>query len=54
MELVVIGRRNKQIASDIGISEGTVKLHRGSLMRKMGAQSIAELIRMADTLGKAG
>jgi FixJ family two-component response regulator len=52
MTLVVIGRRNKEIAAHIGISEATVKLHRGHLMRKMNAQSVADLVRMADTVEK--
>ena len=51
MALVVAGRRNKQIAADLGLSEVTVKVHRGNMMRKMGAQSIADLVRMADKLG---
>jgi len=51
MGYVTAGLMNKQIASDIGISEITVKLHRGNVMRKMGAQSLAELVRMADALG---
>jgi FixJ family two-component response regulator len=38
------------VASDLGISEITVKIHRGAAMRKMGAQSYAELVRMADML----
>jgi len=42
---------NKQIANEIGVSEVTVKFHRGNLMRKMGAKSIAELVRMAEALG---
>ena len=45
------GLMNKQIASDLGVSEITVKVHRGSLMRKLGAKSIADLVRMADALG---
>ena len=48
---VTAGLMNKQIASDIGVSEITVKLHRGNVMRKMGARSLAELVRMADALG---
>ena len=50
MSLVVAGHRNKQIAVEIGISEATVKLHRGHVMRKTQAQSLADLIRMADKL----
>lgn len=42
---------NKQIAGEIGVSEVTVKVHRGNAMRKMGAKSLAELLRMLDTLG---
>jgi FixJ family two-component response regulator len=42
---------NKQIAGEIGISEITVKVHRGNLMRKMGAKSLADLVRMVDALG---
>ena len=51
MGLVVSGRMNKQIASDLGVSEITVKVHRGQVMRKMRAQFLAELVRMADRLG---
>jgi FixJ family two-component response regulator len=51
MGLVAAGLVNKQIAAEIGVSEVTVKFHRGNLMRKMGAKSIAELVRMADSLG---
>jgi FixJ family two-component response regulator len=47
---VVAGRLNKQIASDIGIAESTVKVHRTHLMRKMKAHSLPELSRMADVL----
>lgn len=50
---VVRGRVNKQIAFDLGISEVTVKLHRGNAMRKMGAASIGELIRAWETLPSA-
>jgi FixJ family two-component response regulator len=50
MACVVTGRRNKQIAADMGLTEATVKLHRGHIMQKMGAQSIVELLRMADLL----
>ena len=51
MGLVATGLMNKQIAGQIGVSEITVKVHRGSVMRKMGARSLAELVRMADALG---
>jgi FixJ family two-component response regulator len=50
MALVVTGRLNKQIAGDIGISEITVKVHRGHVMRKMRAASLPDLARMADRL----
>jgi FixJ family two-component response regulator len=51
MALVVTGLMNKQIAADIELSEITVKVHRGNVMHKMGAKSLAELVRMADRLG---
>jgi FixJ family two-component response regulator len=51
MDAVVIGRLNKQIAFDLGLSEITVKLHRGSAMRKMNARTLAELVTMAGALG---
>jgi len=51
MGLVTAGLMNKQIAGEVGISEVTVKLHRGNVMRKMGAKSLADLVRMADALG---
>jgi FixJ family two-component response regulator len=51
MCLVVIGRANKQIAAELNLSEMTVKVHRGQAMRKMQAESLPELVRMADRLG---
>jgi FixJ family two-component response regulator len=50
MLLVTAGKMNKQVASDLGISEITVKIHRGAAMRKMGARSLADLVRMADVV----
>jgi FixJ family two-component response regulator len=52
MTLVVIGRANKQIAAELSLSEMTVKVHRGQVMRKMHARSLPELVRMADRLGE--
>jgi FixJ family two-component response regulator len=51
MALVVSGRANKQIAAELDLSEITVKVHRGRVMRQMQATSLAELVRMADKLG---
>jgi FixJ family two-component response regulator len=51
MSCVTAGLMNKQIAGELGVSEITVKVHRGNVMRKMGAKSLAELVRMADALG---
>jgi FixJ family two-component response regulator len=53
MKLVVAGRVNKQIAAALGLSVVTVKVHRGQVMRKMLAKSVAELVRMADQLGSS-
>jgi FixJ family two-component response regulator len=51
MGYVTDGLMNKQIAYEIGVSEITVKIHRGNVMRKMGAKSFADLVRMAQSLG---
>ena len=48
--MVTTGKMNKQIAGDLGVSEITVKIHRGRVMNKMGAQSLAELVRMTERL----
>jgi FixJ family two-component response regulator len=50
MTLVISGMLNKQIASEIGASEATVKVHRGNVMHKMQAASVVDLVRMADKL----
>ena len=50
MVLVASGSMNKQVASELSISEVTVKMHRGSVMRKMGAKSVATLARIAEAL----
>jgi len=51
MQQVVSGFLNKQIAAELKMSEFTVKFHRGHVMRKMRAESVADLVRMADNLG---
>lgn len=51
MALVTAGRLNKQAAGDLDLSEITVKIHRGSAMRKMGARTLPDLVRMAEALG---
>lgn len=51
MRFVVAGRANKQIAAELELSEVTVKVHRGQVMRKMRARSLPELVRMADQIG---
>jgi len=53
LSFVVAGFANKQTAGDLGIAENTIGVHRGQIMRKMGARSLAELVRMADKLGIA-
>ena len=51
MELVTAGLMNKQVAAEIGLSEITVKIHRGSVMKKMECKTLADLVRMAESLG---
>jgi FixJ family two-component response regulator len=51
MALVTTGLMNKQVAAEIGLSLITVKIHRGHIMKKMHARSLADLVRMADALG---
>jgi FixJ family two-component response regulator len=53
LPFVVAGFANKETAADLGTSEITIGVHRGQIMRKMGARSLAELVRMADKLGIA-
>jgi FixJ family two-component response regulator len=50
MELVTAGRLNKQVAGDLNLSEITVKIHRGSAMRKMGARTLADWVRQSEAL----
>ncbi|MDT3683811.1 MAG: response regulator transcription factor [Pseudorhodoplanes sp.] len=52
--LVAAGLMNKQIAAELGVSEITVKIHRGNMIRKMGAKSLADLVRKADLLNLGG
>jgi FixJ family two-component response regulator len=54
MALTVTGQQNKQIAGTIGIRDVTVRVHRRQLMRKMGAKSVAELVRITDLLRSEG
>ena len=54
MTLVVRGLLNKQIAAELGAAEKTIKIHRGRMMQKMGAGSVAELVRMTEKVGLSG
>jgi FixJ family two-component response regulator len=54
MRLVVSGQLNKQIAHELGVSERTIKLHRGQVMRKMRATSLADLVKQAEKLSPLG
>ena len=54
LEHVVTGQLNKQIAYDLGTVEKTIKVHRGQVMKKMGAESVAELVRLAERVGIRG
>ncbi len=54
MLLVTSGKMNKQVAGDLGISEITVKIHRGAAMRKMGSRSLAELVKMGEVIKPKG
>jgi FixJ family two-component response regulator len=51
LTMVAAGLMNKQIATEIGVAEITVKVHRGRVMKKMGARSLADLVRMAEAIG---
>jgi FixJ family two-component response regulator len=51
LALVASGLMNKQVAAELGLAEITVKIHRGHIMKKMGAKSLADLVRKAETLG---
>jgi FixJ family two-component response regulator len=51
LALVAAGLMNKQIAAELGIAEITVKIHRGRVMKKMGTRSLADLVRITETLG---
>ena len=52
--LVTAGLMNKQVAAELGVSDVTIKVHRHNAMQKLGARSVADLVRIADALGVAG
>jgi FixJ family two-component response regulator len=52
LDLVVTGRLNKQIAAELGAAEKTVKVHRGRVMKKMEAESVADLVRMTQKMDR--
>jgi FixJ family two-component response regulator len=54
MELVILGRLNKQIAAELGASEKTIKVHRGRMMQKMQVFSVAELVRLTELVAPVG
>jgi FixJ family two-component response regulator len=54
LEHVVTGKLNKQIASDLGITQSTIKMHRARVMTKMKVQSVADLVRLAEHCGISG
>ena len=54
MDHVVAGRLNKQIAGDLGTGEHTIKVHRARVMQKLGVESLADLVRVAENLGTGG
>jgi FixJ family two-component response regulator len=54
LPLIVSGLLNKQVAAEIGTTEASVKVHRSQLMRKMDADSLPELVRMAEKIGISG
>ena len=53
MACVITGMRNKQIAGEMGVTEGTVKVHRGRVMKKLGIESVPDLIRLSEKAGIA-
>jgi FixJ family two-component response regulator len=54
MALVASGQLNKQVAGELSTTERTIKFHRAHIMQKMGAESLADLVRMSEKLGACG